>query len=295
MPPRKKAKASAASTPLGDGQPGTPQASAALSQDEVLNDPWEDEQEIQLLKSMMKWKPTGNHPLGDLNEYSPDIAGLHKHFRMISIHNDMTSHGFASEKAPHTRIPGIWKKLDQLYDLETLDARENEFIFGESADSTDGNDAPPTPDFELPEDEFGEMMWHSRFRDSESPDVSSPPLIPIEEEKALYVPDMGLLKDLPDGVHSHKEESAAETSPPPKKSTRASRSTVKGGKGAKTGAAAKNAKAVSDSEEDDENEEEGDEESSSDSEEEEEEDSAPTTRRTNRSKAKPAPRRTRKR
>ena len=59
MPPRKKAKASAASTPLGDGQPGTPQASNALSQDELLNDPWEDEQEIQLLKSMMKWKPTG--------------------------------------------------------------------------------------------------------------------------------------------------------------------------------------------------------------------------------------------
>ena len=71
MPPRKKAKASAASTPLGDGQPGTPQASGALAQDELLNDPWEDEQEIQLLKSMMKWKPTGtaqytlftNHPL----------------------------------------------------------------------------------------------------------------------------------------------------------------------------------------------------------------------------------------
>ena len=59
MPPRKKAKASAASTPLGDGQPGTPQASGALAQDELLNDPWEDEQEIQLLKSMMKWKPTG--------------------------------------------------------------------------------------------------------------------------------------------------------------------------------------------------------------------------------------------
>ena len=63
MPPRKKAKASAASTPLGDGQPGTPQASNALSQEELLNDPWEDEQEIQLLKSMMKWKPTGKSHL----------------------------------------------------------------------------------------------------------------------------------------------------------------------------------------------------------------------------------------
>lgn len=59
MPPRKKAKASAASTPLADVQPGTPQASNTLPQDELINDPWEDEQEIQLLKSMMKWKPTG--------------------------------------------------------------------------------------------------------------------------------------------------------------------------------------------------------------------------------------------
>ncbi|KAJ8109904.1 hypothetical protein OPT61_g7114 [Boeremia exigua] len=283
MPPRKKAKASAASTPLGDAQLGTPQAPNALSQDELLNDPWEDEQEIQLLKSMMKWKPTG----------------LHKHFRMISIHNDMTSHGFASEKAPHTRIPGIWKKLDQLYDLETLDARENEFIYADTPDPSNPMDAGDFPDFELPEDEFGEMVWQSRFHDSESSTPSSPPMVPIEDQKALYMPGQSLLKDVPDTVRSTKEESVAEATPPPKKSTRASRSAVKGGKGVKAGAAAKNSKAqstVSDSEEDEENEEEEDEGSSSESEEEEEEeDSAPTTRRTNRTKAKPAPRRTRKR
>jgi MRG-binding protein len=60
MPPRKKAKASAASTPLGDTQPQTPQASGPVnSQDDLPNDPWADEQETQLFKSMMKWKPTG--------------------------------------------------------------------------------------------------------------------------------------------------------------------------------------------------------------------------------------------
>ena len=157
---------------------------------------------------------------------------------MISIHNDMTSHGFAGEKAPHTRIPGIWKKLDQLYDLETLDARENEFTFGDSPDPTQRDDDESVPDFELPEDEFGQMMWRSRFRDSESPGHSSPPLVPIEDQKALYMPDMGLLKDLPDGIHSHREESTAQATPPPKKSTRASRSTVKSGKGVKAGAGA---------------------------------------------------------
>tara|TARA_R110002003_G_scaffold42_9_gene3127 strand:+ start:7291 stop:7494 length:204 start_codon:yes stop_codon:yes gene_type:complete len=62
MPPRKRAKASAASTPLGDTQPKTPQDSGPTqSQDEVPSDPWADEQETQLFKSMMKWKPTGTY------------------------------------------------------------------------------------------------------------------------------------------------------------------------------------------------------------------------------------------
>jgi MRG-binding protein len=62
MPPRKRAKASAASTPLGDTQPKTPQDSGpGQSQDEVPSDPWADEQETQLFKSMMKWKPTGTN------------------------------------------------------------------------------------------------------------------------------------------------------------------------------------------------------------------------------------------
>lgn len=230
-------------------------------------------------------------------EPKADIAGLHKHFRMISIHNDMTSHGFATEKAPHTRIPGIWKKLDQLYDLETLDARENEFAFSDQPDPVERAQAEDLPDFELPEDEFGEMLWQSRFRDSESSEASSPPLIPVADEKALYTPGFGLLKDMPDGVRSHKAESVAEATPPSKKSTRASRSAVKTGKGAKAGAStAKNSKAqstVSDSEEE-ENEEDNDDDSSSGSSS-EEEDNAPTTRRTIRTKAKPAPRRTRKR
>lgn len=42
-------------------QPKTPQASGAVQPlDDFLNDPWTDEQEIQLLKSMMYSKPTGD-------------------------------------------------------------------------------------------------------------------------------------------------------------------------------------------------------------------------------------------
>ncbi|KAF2245716.1 CT20-domain-containing protein [Trematosphaeria pertusa] len=283
MPPRKRAKASAASTPLAEMQPKTPQDPGAASQSQdhdLLHDPWADDQETQLFKSMMKWKPTG----------------IHKHFRMISIHNDMRSHGFATDDAPHTRIPGIWRKLHQLYDLRALDERENAYAFSEDPDPLDRGEAVNMPEFELPEDEFGEMMWQRRFHGPESVAASSPPTMPTEDDRALYQPGLGLLKDLPDGVRSQKAESVKEATPTPKntKNTRASRAATKSGKGTK-GQAARNAKAqsaVSDSaEEEEEEEEEG--ESSAES----EEDPAPTTRRTNRSggRTRPAPKRTRKR
>lgn len=214
---------------------------------------------------------------------------------MISIHNDMRSHGFATEDAPHTRIPGIWKKLNQLYDLESLDTRENEFAFSDDLDPLDPDEYRGIPDFELPEDEFGELMWHQRFHREDSAAASSPAQESTEDLKGLYAPGIGLLKDLPDGVRSQRAESAAEATPTPKttKSTRASRTATKSGKGAK--ANAKNAKAqsvVSESAEE-EGGEEDDEEGESSAESEEE--SAPTTRRTNRGRTKPAPKRTRRR
>lgn len=208
----------------------------------------------------------------------------------------MRSHGFATEDAPHTRIPGIWRKLNQLYELEALDERENQYAFSEEADPTDPDDADNIPEFELPEDDFGELMWQKRFHRDESAAASSPATMPIEEDKALYHPGMGLLKDLPGSTRSQKAETPAEATPTPKttKSTRASRSATKTGKGAKaTGTAAKGSKrqsTVSESAEEDEDDNE-EEESGSESEEE----SAPTTRRTGRGRARQAPKRTRKR
>ncbi|KAL1607992.1 hypothetical protein SLS60_002931 [Paraconiothyrium brasiliense] len=279
MPPRKKAKASAASTPLADVQPKTPQDTGPTAEEELLNDAWADEQETQLFKSMMKWKPTG----------------IHKHFRMISIHADMRSHGFAADDAPHTRIPGIWSKVSSLYDLRALDEREDAYTFSDDPDPLDPEEAATIPDFDLPEDEFGEMIWERRFHGPNSETSSSPPTLATDDEKLLYVPDMGLLKDQPDGILSHLAESAAEATPTPKrgKSTRGKGATksAKVGKGQ----AAKNSKAqsaVSESAEE-EDEDEDEDESSSES----EEDTAPSTRRTNRSKGKaqPPPKRTRKR
>ncbi|CAI6334069.1 unnamed protein product [Periconia digitata] len=287
MPPRKRAKPSAASTPLADTQAKTPQPHDTTAQaQELLHDPWADEQETQLFKSMMKWKPTG----------------IHKHFRMISIHADMRSHGFATDDAPHTRIPGIWRKLHQLYDLHALDDRENSYAFGEDADPHDPEDAANMDDFELPEEDYGELIWQSRFDGSGS---SSPPLMPVEDEKALYHPSIGLLKDEPGGVLSQKVGSAASASasasaPKSAKTTRASRAAAKNTKATKgqtknTRAQAAVSDSVEEEEEDEEEDDDEDDEEGSSSESEEE--TAPSTRRTNRStaKAKPAPKRTRKR
>lgn len=221
---------------------------------------------------------------------------------MISIHNDMRSHGFATEDAPHTRIPGIWKKLNQLYELEALDERENQYAFSDEPDPVDRDDAPNMPDFELPEDDFGELMWQKRFHREDSAAASSPAAMSIEDDKAMYHPGVGLLKERPGAASSQKAETPAEATPTPKttKNTRASRATAKSAKSAKGAAkpsrTSKAQSTVSESAEEEEDDEEEDEEEESTAE--SEEDSAPTTRRTNRGRTRqqaPATKRTRKR
>lgn len=63
MPPRKRAKTSHAS-PTPSSQPKTPADEPADNTDEqLLNDPWTDEEEIGLFKGLIKYKPTGTvHP-----------------------------------------------------------------------------------------------------------------------------------------------------------------------------------------------------------------------------------------
>lgn len=305
MPPRKKAKASAASTPLAEAQPRTPQDSGPTaqsleqgspSQDQnILNDPWTDDQETQLFKSMIKWKPTGADLWPQLAHRSNIHIGLHKHFRMLSIHNNMRSHGYVTDETPHTRIPGLWDRLQSLYDLRALDERENAYAFHDTPDPHDAAEAYNLSEFTLPEEDFGELLWQKRFHGPESAVSSSPPLMPTEDEKALYTPGFGLLQDLPNGPSSQRAESASGTTPTPKgKATRSGRAAAKATRAAKAGQNAKNSKTesvASDSAEDE--DEDDDEDDDSD---ESEEEAAPSTRRSNRSaKTRAAPKRTRKR
>lgn len=114
---------------------------------------WTDDQESALLQAIIRWKP----------------VGMHKHFRMISIRDFMLNQGVISTEDPHTTTAGIWAKLESLYDLAKLDEREDSIIDGD-----DSKGAAYFRDFELPREDFEELMWQRRLapEGTQSPDVS---------------------------------------------------------------------------------------------------------------------------
>ncbi|KAL8772107.1 MAG: hypothetical protein Q9203_004762 [Teloschistes exilis] len=99
--------------------------------------------------------------------------GMHKHFRMMALSEHLRNRGCGMSE--HTRIPGIWKKLDSLYDLEALDQRENHFI---PADLIEGDENGRSGhEFALPSEEFGIHMFERRLapEGSISPPTSTRP------------------------------------------------------------------------------------------------------------------------
>ncbi|RMZ80343.1 hypothetical protein DV738_g2917, partial [Chaetothyriales sp. CBS 135597] len=80
-------------------------------------------------------------------------AGMHKHFRMMAIRNYMLNAGVISADDTHTSTSGIWTKLGTLR-----------------------RTVPYWREFELPRDEFEEMMWERRLAPDGAASTSSPAL-----------------------------------------------------------------------------------------------------------------------
>ncbi|KAG0209014.1 hypothetical protein BGX28_000198 [Mortierella sp. GBA30] len=74
----------------------------------VTDNKWDETMEMALCYAAIKFKP----------------IGMHKHFRMINLHKHFNKHSHT----PCT-IAELWEKLGTMYDLQTLDEREDLGIF----------------------------------------------------------------------------------------------------------------------------------------------------------------------
>jgi hypothetical protein len=232
MPPKKKGKviARAASTPVADEDAmvidspvaETPNAvdEPVKRNDELLNDPWTDEQETSLFKGIMRWKPNGIYKSNSGRPRYLTKLGIHKHFRMIALSEHLRNHGYDPRRHVHTRIPGIWAKLRTLYNMDIIDERENSFEYEEDLKDK-------YLDFSLPDEDFAEETF-MRGKRMGSEAGSSPPRLNRSPS-----PQTTKKRKRGDTVTKPRELSIADTdeprtspghSPPPKATTRSSRS-----------------------------------------------------------------------
>ncbi|KAI0404588.1 chromatin modification-related protein EAF7-domain-containing protein [Xylaria palmicola] len=177
MPPKRKSKVMAEiSTPKASATPAhdedamdvdTPKASETPRaadtpvtakpnhppESEILGNLWTEDQISSLFKAIIRWKP----------------SGMHKHFRIIAISEHLRNHGFDPDVETHTRIPGIWEKLSQFFDMDMIDERDNSFDY---VRSLGGDEAPEEiyKDFGLPPGAFHDAMWTRAAADENEPD-----------------------------------------------------------------------------------------------------------------------------
>lgn len=102
---------------------------------------------------------------------------------MLAIADYLKSQGYAPSSAEHMRIPGIWKKLGTLYNLEALDERvghtraldqssisllipamnQEDAVFADTNEDEEEEPSEMYWPFELPYDEYGDLMFERRL------------------------------------------------------------------------------------------------------------------------------------
>ncbi|GIZ36758.1 hypothetical protein CKM354_000022500 [Cercospora kikuchii] len=201
MPPRKKARHSQATSPSPSAsRQKTPETAPSQhsnsspnkpSEATASDDPWSDHEEIGLFKGLMIWKPTG----------------IHKHFRLLALHNWLLENNYIHPRNEHTKPKGIRAKLETLYNMDALDAREDaRQLPAVELPDVDQTDAKGTvldddiysevdnrieqDDFALPPEEgFEKDMWDRRMPSKKQKTE--------EDESDLELPDLNLAEEPP--------------------------------------------------------------------------------------------------
>ncbi|KAG0220600.1 chromatin modification-related protein EAF7-domain-containing protein [Mortierella sp. GBAus27b] len=104
---------------------------------------WDETMEMALFNAIIKYKP----------------VGMHKHFRMINLHRHFNKHS----STPCT-IAELWEKLGTMYNLQTLDEREDSSMMVEEEEEEAGSDDEQdisfknSEEFVLPFNEFDHLV-----------------------------------------------------------------------------------------------------------------------------------------
>lgn len=119
---------------------------------------------------------------------------MHKHFRIIAIHNYMIGQGVVSPDDEHTSIPGLWIKLHSLYNLPILDDREDSIMHSSSDEN--GSPGDPYRPYELADNEYGALKFDKRINLDGS---KSPALLNSRRESTIADTDEAASSPAPGG------------------------------------------------------------------------------------------------